>query len=68
MFHRLSRYEKTNEMLINFNILSSGRFQTTQQTFVKHTELLSDMKADLDSVFKRIRYDIVRKKLRYLNK
>ncbi|CAL1528726.1 unnamed protein product [Lymnaea stagnalis] len=51
----LSRFEKTNEMLINFNILSSGRYEATLRDFQKHTQLLSEMKKDLDTVFKRIR-------------
>lgn len=53
---RLSRFEKTNEMLINFNILSANRFEATVKDFQKHTQLLFDMKKDLDTVFKRIRY------------
>ncbi|XP_060080793.1 kxDL motif-containing protein 1-like [Ylistrum balloti] len=51
----LSRYEKTNEMLINFNMLSSTRFDATSQAFRSHTLLLYDMKKDLDAVFRRIR-------------
>ncbi|XP_046348999.1 kxDL motif-containing protein 1-like [Haliotis rufescens] len=51
----LSRFEKTNEMLINFNMLSSSRFETTSQEFKRHTMLLYDMKKDLDIVFRRIR-------------
>ncbi|KAK6179539.1 hypothetical protein SNE40_011871 [Patella caerulea] len=51
----LSRFEKTNEMLINFNMLSSSRFNVTADEFQKHTAMLYDMKKDLDSVFKRIR-------------
>ena len=43
-------------MLLNFNALSKGRYETTQQEFRKHTLLLSSMKKDLDAVFKRIRY------------
>lgn len=51
----LSRFEKTNEMLINFNILSGNRFAVTSQVFKKHTTLMYDMKKDLDVIFKRIR-------------
>ncbi|KAL5004485.1 hypothetical protein ScPMuIL_017941 [Solemya velum] len=51
----LSRYEKTNEMLINFNMLSSSRYETASHDFSKHTLILSEMKRDLDSIFKRIR-------------
>ena len=55
LIYRLMRFEKTNEMLLNFNGLSMARFETTQQEFRKHTQLLSEMKTDLDNVFKRIR-------------
>lgn len=51
----LSRYEKTNEMLINFNMLSSARFEATSEEFRKHTLLLYEMKRDLNTIFKRIR-------------
>lgn len=56
LFFRLSRFEKTNEMLINFNILSANRFAVTSAQFRQNTQLLYDMKKDLDSIFKRIRY------------
>lgn len=56
LFCRLSRFEKTNEMLINFNILSANRFAVTSAQFRQNTQLLYDMKKDLDSIFKRIRY------------
>ncbi|KAL4227990.1 KxDL motif-containing protein 1 [Mactra antiquata] len=58
----LSRFEKTNEMLINFNILSGNRYTVTSQHFRQHTQLMYDMKRDLDSIFKRIR--IIKDKLR----
>ncbi|CAI9717566.1 Hypothetical predicted protein [Octopus vulgaris] len=51
----LSRYEKTNEMLLNFNLLSSSRYEATCHKFKKDTLLLYEMKKDLDTVFKRIR-------------
>ena len=54
-FLRLSRFEKTNEMLINFNLLSTARYDVTVKEFHQHTQLLYDMKKDLDGVFKRIR-------------
>lgn len=52
---RLSRFEKTNEMLINFNILSADRFAVTSRQYRQHTQLMYDMKRDLDCIFKRIR-------------
>jgi hypothetical protein len=42
-------------MLINFNQLSFQRYEASVQDFQKHTQLLFDMKKDLDSIFKRIR-------------
>ena len=53
----MSRYEKTNEMLINFNMLSSTRCEATTQDFRKHTQILGQMKADLDVIFRRIRFE-----------
>ncbi|RUS80182.1 hypothetical protein EGW08_012071 [Elysia chlorotica] len=51
----LGRFEKTNEMLINFNMLSSGRYEATLKEFQQHTQLLFDMKKDLNSIFRRHR-------------
>ncbi|KAJ0069714.1 hypothetical protein NL108_012340, partial [Boleophthalmus pectinirostris] len=51
----LDRFEKTNEMLINFNGLSNVRLQQMNERFLLHTRTLVDMKKDLDSVFRRIR-------------
>lgn len=64
---RLSRYEKTNEMLINFNMLSSARCEATTQEFRQHTIVLGQMKADLDIVFRRIRYNVQREREREHN-
>jgi Uncharacterized conserved protein len=55
LFHRLQRFEKTNEMLINCNALSAGRLQTANAEFKKHSQLLMEMKKDLDGIFKRTR-------------
>lgn len=51
----LQRFEKTNEMLLNFNALSLARYETTARDFKHHTQMLSDMRADLSDIFKRIR-------------
>nr|XP_048283253.1 kxDL motif-containing protein 1 isoform X3 [Myodes glareolus] len=51
----LDRFEKTNEMLLNFNNLSSVRLQQMSERFLHHTRTLVDMKRDLDSIFRRIR-------------
>jgi len=53
--HMLSRFEKTNEMLLNFNVLSSTRYTSTDLDFKLHIQMLLDTKKDLDLVFKRIR-------------
>ena len=51
----MERFEKTNEMLVNFNQLSSSRYESLVKDFHAHTQLLEDMRNDLDNVFKRIR-------------
>ena len=51
----LDRFEKTNEMLSNFNRLSAKRYEKTVEQFREHTDTLLTMKKDLDSVFRRIR-------------
>ncbi|XP_036884591.1 kxDL motif-containing protein 1 isoform X2 [Sturnira hondurensis] len=51
----LDRFEKTNEMLANFNNLSSARLQQMSERFLHHTRTLVEMKRDLDSIFRRIR-------------
>ncbi|KAL2093289.1 hypothetical protein ACEWY4_010601 [Coilia grayii] len=53
--HMLDRFEKTNEMLINFNGLSNVRLQQMNDNFLHHTRTLLEMKKDLDSIFRRIR-------------
>ncbi|XP_028814698.1 kxDL motif-containing protein 1 [Denticeps clupeoides] len=53
--HMLDRFEKTNEMLINFNGLSSVRLQQMNDHFILHTRTLVEMKKDLDNIFRRIR-------------
>ncbi|CAB1323523.1 unnamed protein product [Coregonus sp. 'balchen'] len=53
--HMLDRFEKTNEMLINFNGLSNVRLQQMNDHFLLHTRTLVEMKKDLDSIFRRIR-------------
>ncbi len=58
MYSRLDRFEKTNEMLINFNGLSNVRLQQMNEHFLMHTRTLIEMKKDLDSIFRRIRYYI----------
>lgn len=42
-------------MLTNCNALSASRLKTVGPEFKKHTQLLLDMKKDLDYIFKKIR-------------
>ncbi|XP_051893758.1 kxDL motif-containing protein 1 isoform X2 [Pristis pectinata] len=53
--HMLDRFEKTNEMLLNFNNLSSVRLNQMTERYLHHTRALVEMKKDLDSIFRRIR-------------
>ncbi|KAM9330104.1 kxDL motif-containing protein 1 [Gastrophryne carolinensis] len=53
--HMLDRFEKTNEMLLNFNGLSNTRLQQMTDRFIHHTRTLVEMKKDLDIIFRRIR-------------
>lgn len=43
-------------MLLNFNNLSSVRMQQMHERFLHHTKTLVEMKKDLDSIFRRIRW------------
>uniref|UniRef100_A0A1B6IIL1 KxDL domain-containing protein n=1 Tax=Homalodisca liturata TaxID=320908 RepID=A0A1B6IIL1_9HEMI len=51
----LQRFEKTNEMLSNCNALSMNRFKVASSELKKHTQLLTEMRKDLDTIFKHIR-------------
>jgi len=51
----LQRFEKTNEMLSNVNILSQSRLSTAQREFKIHTQNLLEMKKEMEGIFKRIR-------------
>lgn len=42
-------------MLTNCNALSASRLKTVGPEFKKHTQMLLDMKKDLDYIFKKIR-------------
>jgi chromosome segregation ATPase len=52
---RLQRFEKTNEMLSNCNSLSATRLERARRDFRGHSQLLMDLKKDLDAIFRRIR-------------
>ncbi|KAL0861248.1 hypothetical protein ABMA27_008811 [Loxostege sticticalis] len=51
----LQRFEKTTEMLTNCNQLSASRLRAATVEFKKHTQLLMDMRKDLEFIFKKIR-------------
>ncbi|KAI5635300.1 hypothetical protein NE865_11992 [Phthorimaea operculella] len=51
----LQRFEKTTEMLTNCNQLSASRLRAASVEFKKHTQLLMDMRKDLEFIFKKIR-------------
>lgn len=57
----LQRFEKTTEMLTNCNQLSENRLRAASVEFKRHTQLLLDMKKDLNYIFKKIR--IIKTKL-----
>ncbi|XP_054707161.1 kxDL motif-containing protein CG10681-like [Uloborus diversus] len=54
--HMLVRFEKTNEMLVNCNALLASRYTGASKELKKHISFLTDLKKDLDSVFRRIRF------------
>ena len=51
----LQRFEKTNEMLSNVNRLSASRLERAEKDFKDHTQNVTEMKKDLENIFKRIR-------------
>ncbi|XP_072948074.1 kxDL motif-containing protein CG10681 [Epargyreus clarus] len=51
----LQRFEKTTEMLTNCNQLSASRLRAASTEFKRHTQLLLDMRKDLEFIFKKIR-------------
>ncbi|EDV97410.1 kxDL motif-containing protein CG10681 [Drosophila grimshawi] len=57
----LQRFEKTNEMLLNCNALSQSRLKSANEDFKRHVKLLTEMKKDLDYIFRKVR--IIKQKL-----
>lgn len=54
--HMLNRFEKTNEMLINCNSLLAIRHTGASKELKKHITFLIELKKDLETVFRRIRF------------
>jgi len=52
---RLAQFRQANQALHTFNDFSSRRYQHVVRDFENHTKMLVTMKADLDSIFRRIR-------------
>ncbi len=52
---RLSRFEKTNEMLSNCCQLSSTRLDAAKKELTQHTQTIIEMRKDLQSIFRRVR-------------
>ena len=51
----LQRFEKTNEMLSNVNNLSTIRLDRANKDFKKHTQIILNMKKDLEIIFRRLK-------------
>uniref|UniRef100_H2ZDC8 KxDL motif-containing protein 1 n=1 Tax=Ciona savignyi TaxID=51511 RepID=H2ZDC8_CIOSA len=51
----LARLEKTNHMILNCNNISEQQLEMMLSRYRRHTQLLKDMKKDLQSVHSRIR-------------
>ena len=58
----LQRFEKTNEMLINVNNLSTSRLDMANKDFKNHTQNMLNMKRDLEHIFKRLK--LIKEKLK----
>ena len=54
-FSRLEQLDNTNERLNGLNQLSAVRYLEATKQFEQHTHLLTTMKTDLDTIFKRIK-------------
>jgi len=52
---RLTRFEKTNEMLVNCNALAAIRFDRASRDLRAHCQTLEELKKDMDAIFRRIR-------------
>lgn len=50
----LGRFEKTNEMLINCCALSGKCLEKAKKELLEHRDMIMQMKADLESIFRRI--------------
>jgi hypothetical protein len=57
LFIRLEQLDKTNETLNGINRISANRYLDATRELSNHTQMLTTLKTDLDSIFKRIQYD-----------
>ncbi len=49
------KFEETNEMLHQFNILSEATFIELQSCFKKHEQVLKNLNTNLNGIFRRLR-------------
>ena len=53
----LETCQSTQQQLQAFNDFSKARYQNINKHFETHTAMLKEMKRDMDSVFKKLRYE-----------
>lgn len=51
----MTRFEKTNEMLVNCNALAAIRFDRASRDLRAHCQILEELKKDMEVIFRRIR-------------
>ena len=56
LYHRSRKFEETNEMLYQFNLLSDATYTELQQCYKNHAQTLKSLKTDLSCIFQRVRY------------
>lgn len=54
--YRFKRFQESNATLTGFNEFSASMYSHLWIEFEKNTKMVKEMKKDLDSIFKRIRY------------
>ena len=53
---RLEQLDKSNEVLEGINKVSAKRYLDATKEYANHAQMLTNMKSDLDAIFKRIKY------------